>query len=68
MSDDLVRFAQRFIIRSPGHPDLHGVEFPSGRVIADHPTSGLIAAVSVDALCEGVDGAVVDRAIEEVPQ
>lgn len=48
---DLVRFARRFVVRLPGHPDLHGVEFPSGRVIADDPrTLGFTVAVSVGAL------------------
>lgn len=46
---DEVRYARRFVIHHPDHPDLHGVQFPSGRCIADHDT-GLCAAVSVDDL------------------
>ena len=48
-----VRFARRFVVRRPGLPDVHGVQFPSGTCIADDPGSGgLIAASSIDGLCE----------------
>ncbi|WP_019060009.1 hypothetical protein [Streptomyces prunicolor] len=45
-----VQFARRFVLQHPGHPDMHGVQFPSGRVLADDPYAGLVGAVSVEAL------------------
>lgn len=42
---DSVRHARRFISRHEGRPDIHGVQFPSGRVLADHPDRGLLAAI-----------------------
>jgi hypothetical protein len=59
---DEVRYSRPFVIRHPDHPDLHGVEFPSGRVIADHGETGLFAAISVDVLTE--DGGTVHWADE----
>lgn len=38
-----IRFARRFVIQRPGQPDVHGVQFPSGMVLADNPNTGLIA-------------------------
>jgi hypothetical protein len=45
-----VQFARRFVVQRPGQPDMHGVRFPSGRVLADDPYTGLVSAVSVEAL------------------
>ncbi|MFZ4143376.1 hypothetical protein ACOZDZ_21990 [Streptomyces griseoincarnatus] len=45
---ELVRFAHRFAIRRDGQPDIHGVQFPSGRCLFDLPEVGLGAAVSVE--------------------
>lgn len=51
-----VRFARRFVIRRPGQPDIHGVQFPSGRVLADDPDrSGLIAATSTEHVTDDPD-------------
>lgn len=54
-ADDLrpresVQHARRFVSRHPDRPDLHGVAFPSGRVLADDPRTGLVAATSVEHL------------------
>lgn len=59
-----VRFARRFTVRRPGHPDLHGIEFPSGRVLADDPYTGLVAAVTVGALTDDDPHATVHWADE----
>lgn len=54
---DTVRHSRRFVIRRAGEPDIHGIEFPSGRVLADHGETGLFASTSVDVLTE--DGGTV---------
>ncbi|MCX5239760.1 hypothetical protein OG824_31625 [Streptomyces prunicolor] len=45
-----VQFARRFVLQHAGHPDMHGVQFPFGRVLADDPCTGLVGAVSVESL------------------
>ncbi|MFI5880874.1 hypothetical protein [Streptomyces sp. NPDC051554] len=45
-----VQFARRFVLQHPDHPDMHGIQFPSGTVVADTPYTGLTAAVSVEHL------------------
>ena len=45
---DTVRHARRFVVRHPGQPDIHGVQFPSGRVVYDQPSIGLEVATSID--------------------
>lgn len=44
---DRVRYARRFTARTAGHPDIHGIQFPSGHVIYDQPDIGLEAATSI---------------------
>ncbi|MER7971046.1 hypothetical protein ABTX35_18965 [Streptomyces sp. NPDC096080] len=44
---DQIQYARRFIIRAPDQPDLHGVEFPSGRIIFDLPDQGLGGATDI---------------------
>lgn len=63
-----VRHSRRFVIRRTGEPDLHGIEFPSGRILADHGETGLFAATGIDVLTE--DGGTVhwaDEATTEEP-
>jgi hypothetical protein len=61
---DQVRFARRFIAKTPGQPDIHGIQFPdSGHVIADIPHRGLTAFMTVEGVIEGVDGAVIQGAV-----
>lgn len=43
-----VQFARRFVIQCPGQPDVHGVQFPSGKVLADNPHTGLIAFAGME--------------------
>lgn len=45
-----VQFARRFVVQHPDRPDMHGVQFPFGGVLADDPYTGLVGAVSVEAL------------------
>lgn len=60
-----VRFARRFVVKTPGQPDVHGIQFPdSGHVIADVPYEGLTTATTVDHLIENMPGAVVHWAAE----
>ena len=61
---NLVRFARRFVAKIPGHPDVHGVEFPDGHVIADVPYQGLTAFLTVDYVIEGIEDATVHWADE----
>lgn len=65
-----VRFARRFVATIPGHPDIHGVQFPdSGRVIADTET-GLTAFLTPDVITDMHEGAVIhwaDETTEEQP-
>lgn len=60
-----VQHARRFAIRCADNPDIHGIEFPSGRVLADHGETGLFAATSVDVLTE--DGGTVHWADDTRP-
>ncbi|MGW4300415.1 hypothetical protein ACWEHT_11620 [Streptomyces sp. NPDC004646] len=71
---DEVKHARRFVSRHPGRPDIHGVAFPSGRVIADDPDGGLIAAVGPEHLDEDGRGVVIwaaeappERAVDPSP-
>jgi hypothetical protein len=60
-----VQFARRFVVRAPGQPDVHGVQFPdSGHVIADVPYTGLTAFRAAEYVMEGIDGAVIHWAAE----
>lgn len=54
-----VRFSRRFVIQRPDEPDIHGVQFPSGHVIADHPDAGLMAATALEHLVQDASDAVV---------
>ncbi|MFF7259482.1 hypothetical protein ACFZCL_04200 [Streptomyces sp. NPDC008159] len=65
---DEVRHSRRFVSRHPERPDIHGVQFPSGRVIADDPRTGLVAATGPEHL-DGDDGlATVIWAPEPPPE
>jgi hypothetical protein len=67
---DDVRHSRRFVSRHPDRPDIHGVQFPSGRVIADDPRTGLVAALGPEHL-DGDDGegqATVIWAAEPAPE
>jgi len=44
---EVVQFARRFVVRREGQPDIHGVEFPSGRCLYDLPDVGLGAAIAI---------------------
>lgn len=64
-----VRHARRFVATIPGQPDIHGIQFPSGRVIADTP-DGLTAFLTTDAITNDHKGAVIhwaDDTAEEQP-
>jgi len=54
-----VRFARRFVIQRPDEPDIHGVQFPSGHVIADVPYTGLTAFLTVDVITDEYKTAVI---------
>lgn len=57
MSDQFARPFNLRITDMDGARNLHGVQFPSGRVVTDDPDVGLaIAAVSVESLLERFDG------------
>lgn len=60
---DTVRHARRFVVRQPGQTDIHGVQFPSGRIIADTET-GLTAFLNADVITEQYEGAVIHWADE----
>ncbi|MGY6019607.1 hypothetical protein [Streptomyces spinosirectus] len=62
-----VRFARRFVIRHPDRADVHGVQFPSGRVLYDQPGIGLEAATSIDHIRDLTDRAAIHWADEEQP-
>lgn len=47
-AEERVQFARRFTVRRTGQPDIHGVQFPSGRCLYDLPDVGLGAAVAVE--------------------
>jgi hypothetical protein len=60
-----VRFARRFVITSPGQGEIHGVQFPSGRVLADYPDAPLTAAMSIEALVGDAADVTIHWADEE---
>ncbi|MEU3255980.1 hypothetical protein [Streptomyces sp. NPDC006997] len=43
-----LQFARRFVVCRDDQPDIHGVQFPSGRCLFDMPDVGLGAATSVE--------------------
>lgn len=63
---DQIRFSRRFVAKIPGQPDIHGVEFPSGRIIADTET-GITAFLNADVITEQYEGAVIHWADQEQP-
>lgn len=63
---DEIRYARRFTATIPGQPDIHGVEFPSGRIVADTEV-GLAAFLNADAVTDQYEGAVIHWADREVP-
>ncbi|MEV6074929.1 hypothetical protein AB0L80_07460 [Streptomyces sp. NPDC052069] len=54
---DTVRHSRRFVSQHPDRPDIHGIEFPSGRVLADDPRTGLVAATTAHHL--DPDGVII---------
>lgn len=54
-----LRFARRFVIQRPGQPDVHGVQFPSGTVLADNPHTGLIAFAGMEHITPDDPGTTV---------
>jgi hypothetical protein len=62
---DEIRHSRRFVIQHPDRPDIHGIEFPSGRIIFDHPGIGLEAATSTDHIRDLTDGAAIHWADED---
>ncbi|MGQ5576292.1 hypothetical protein [Streptomyces sp. ECR3.8] len=63
MMDETIRHARRFVIRQPGQPDIHGIQFPSGRVIYDQPSLGLEAAMTI----QDIRIATLDASVAETP-
>lgn len=61
-----VRFARRFVAKIPDQPDIHGVEFPTGRIIADTET-GLTAFLNAAVITTDYPDAVIHWADEETP-
>lgn len=62
-----IRYSRRFIIRHPDRADVHGIQFPSGTVLYDHPDIGLEAATSLDHVRDLTDGATVHWTDEAQP-
>ncbi len=62
---DQIRFARRFVIRHPERDVVHGIQFPSGIVLYDHPGIGLEAATSIDHIRDLTDQAAIYWADEE---
>lgn len=62
-----IRYARRFTATIPGQPDIHGVEFPSGRIIADTEEAGLTAFLNADVITDDNPGAVIHWADQEQP-
>lgn len=65
-ADIRVDHSTRFTVHLPDGSDLHGVEFPSGRIVADDPISGLMVAVSMEDLIRPLDVTRVERMPEAV--
>lgn len=63
---DQIRYARRFTATIPGQPDIHGVQFPSGRIIADTET-GITAFLNADVITDDYEGAVIHWADQEQP-
>jgi hypothetical protein len=59
-----IRYARRFTAPIPDQPDIHGIEFPSGRILADTET-GLTAFLNADVITEQYEGAVIHWADKE---
>ncbi|MCI3277589.1 hypothetical protein [Streptomyces cylindrosporus] len=59
-----VRFARRFVAQRPGQPDIHGVEYPSGHVIADVPYTGLTAFLTISVITDEYENTVIHWADE----
>lgn len=62
---DEVRYARRFVIRHPDRDDIHGIEFPSGRILYDRPGIGLEAATSIQHIRDLTDGTTIHFADDE---
>jgi hypothetical protein len=64
LDDIRLSHSTRFIVHLAAGTEIHGVRFPSGRVICDDPIEGLQVAASVEYLIEPLD---VSR-VEWVPE
>lgn len=62
---DTVRHARRFAIRHPDRADVHGIQFPSGRVLYDQPGIGIEAATSIRNIRDYTDDTVIHWADED---
>lgn len=58
-----IRYARRFTATIPSQPDIHGIQFPSGHVIADTPV-GVTAFPTIDVITDSYEGAVIHWADE----
>lgn len=63
---DQVCYSRRFVARIPGQPDLCGIQFPSGYVIADTEV-GLTEFLTIDVITNDYEGAVIHWADEPTP-
>jgi hypothetical protein len=63
---DQIRYGRRFVATIPGQSDIHGVEFPSGRIVADTET-GLTGFLDADVITDQYEGAVIHWADEDTP-
>jgi hypothetical protein len=64
---DQIRYARRFTAKIPGQPDIHGVQFPSGRIIAATEEAGITAFLNADVITDDNPGAVIHWADQEQP-
>jgi hypothetical protein len=63
---DHIRYARRFTATIPDQPDIHGIEFPSGRVLAD-TEAGITAFLTIDVITHDYEGAAIHWADKETP-
>lgn len=60
-----VRFARRFVAKTPDQPDIHGIQFPdSGHILADLPYPGLTSFRTINDLTTDYQEAVIHWAAE----
>lgn len=64
LDDIRIAHTTRFVVRLADGAELHGIEFPSGRVICDDPIEGIRMAATVDYLTEPL---AIER-VERIPE